>query len=75
MSFPITAIPGVDPWFRLSRSEYAARRAADVAEWKSMRRPCDSCGAPAEQLCYAPTGLPASGPCPGRVAAEFEVSR
>lgn len=46
---------------------YAESQAAED-EKASLPYPCDKgCGAPAWQLCYSPTGLPASAPCPERV--------
>jgi hypothetical protein len=39
-------------------------------EKASLPYPCDKgCGAPAWQLCYSPTGLPASAPCHERARA------
>ena len=48
-------------------SRYAAWLTDGVAERAAVFLPCKECGAPAFGLCYSVTGLPASGPCPGRM--------
>jgi hypothetical protein len=62
------------PWdagaeWGMSRAVYAAYRAQDSGEFTAMKVACPQCDAPVRQLCYAPTGLPASSPHPVRVAA------
>lgn len=49
-----------------TREMHAAWQASGPDELASIRRACGDCGAPAYRLCYSPTGLPASAPCPSR---------
>jgi hypothetical protein len=58
--------PKPNPAIPLTQRVATFRRSLEAGEATSFGSACPDCGAPAWDLCYSLTGLPASAPCTAR---------